>query len=101
MLITQAPKANDVGRTICKDTNVSEYTGLVVLGQPQFRTVEGAKVIATFEGMSNNNIKINIKGWLSHNNQIASGSNVLYKQTPLQSGLVIWDNKDGWYKCYD
>lgn len=99
MLITNAPKANDIGRTICKDTSVSEYTGLVVLGQPQFRTVTGAKVIASLEAISNNNIKINIKGWLSRNDQVASGNNVQYKQTPLESGRVIWDSKENWYTC--
>ena len=56
------PKTNDIGRTICKDTSVSEYTGLSVHGQPQFRaTLTGAKVIASLEAISNNNIKINIK----------------------------------------
>ena len=99
MVIANAPKANDIGRTICKDTSVSEYTGLVVLGQPQFRTVTGAKVIASLEAISNNNIKINIKGWLSRNDQVASGNNVQYKQTPLESGRVIWDSKENWYTC--
>ena len=99
MVATNAPKSNDIGRTICKDTSVSEYTGLIVLGQPQFRTVNGAKVIASLEAISNNNIKINIKGWLSDNNSIASGNNVMYKQTPLESGRVIWDNRDNWYTC--
>ncbi len=45
------------------------------------------------------NLKINIKGWLNTHNLISSGSNVIYKQTPLESGRVIWDNKQGWYKC--
>lgn len=99
MVSANAPKANDIGRTICKDTSVSEYTGLIVLDQPQFRTVTGAKVIASLESISNNNIKINIKGWLSSNNQIASGNNVQYKQTPLESGRVIWDSKENWYTC--
>lgn len=99
MVAANAPKSNDIGRTICKDTSVSEYTGLIVLGQPQFRTVNGAKVIASLESISNNNIKINIKGWLSDNNSIASGNNVMYKQTPLESGRVIWDNRDNWYTC--
>ncbi|WP_180174865.1 hypothetical protein [Acinetobacter sp. YH01022] len=99
MVAANSPKANDIGRTICKDTSISEYTGLVVLGQPQFRTVTGAKVIASLEAVSNNNIKISIKGWLSSNNQIASGNNVQYKQTPLESGRVIWDSKENWYIC--
>lgn len=99
MVAANAPKANDIGRTICKDTSVSEYTGLVVLGQPQFQTVDGAKVIASLEAISNNNLKINIKGWLSSNNSIASGNNVMYKQTPLESGRVIWDSKENWYTC--
>lgn len=99
MISANAPKSNDIGRTICKDTSVSEYTGLIVLGQPQFRTVDGAKVIASLETISNNNIKINIKGWLSSNNSIASGNNVMYKQTPLESGRVIWDSKENWYTC--
>ncbi|MCH7310546.1 hypothetical protein [Acinetobacter sp. ANC 4805] len=99
MVAANAPKVNDIGRTICKDTSVSEYTGLVVLGQPQFQTVDGAKVIASLEAISNNNLKITIKGWLSSNNSIASGVNVMYKQTPLESGRVIWDSKENWYTC--
>lgn len=99
MVVANAPRANDIGRTICKDTSVSEYTGLVVLGQPQFQTVEGAKVIASLEAINNNNLKINIKGWLSSNNSIASGNNVIYKQTPLESGRVIWDSRENWYTC--
>ena len=43
--------------------------------------------------------KIKIKGWLSSNNSIASGNNVMYKQTPLESGRVIWDSKENWYTC--
>ncbi|EPN9456130.1 hypothetical protein ACT46K_003402, partial [Acinetobacter baumannii] len=100
-LISNAPKPSDIGATICKDTDVSEYTGMLVFGQPQFRTVSGAKVIASLEsfGNGNQNIKINIKGWLSDNGRIGSGNNVIYKQTPLESGRVIWDDKFGWYKC--
>lgn len=96
-----SPKPSDIGATICKDTDVSEYTGIAVLGQAQFRKVTGATVIASVEGFGsgNQNIRINIKGWLSDNGNIGSGSNVLYKQTPLESGRIVWDNKAGWYKC--
>ncbi|MGQ1456197.1 hypothetical protein ACT4ZD_03530 [Acinetobacter baumannii] len=100
-ILAKAPISKDIGATICKDTEVSEYTGMLVYGRPQFRPVPGAKVIASLEslGNENQNIKINIKGWLSDNGGIGSGNNVLYKQTPLESGRVIWDNKSGWYKC--
>ncbi|EJB8496086.1 hypothetical protein VXG46_002052 [Acinetobacter baumannii] len=99
-LITNAPKPKDIGQTICKNTGLSEFTGTIVLGQATYRQVDGL-VIASLEGFSNDqaNLKINVKGWLNNFNQISSGPNVLYKQTPLESGRVIWDNKQGWYKC--
>ena len=99
-LIVNAPKENDIGQTICKNTPLSAYTGTLVYGQPTYNQVEGI-VIASLEGFSNDkqNIKINIKGWLNNSNQVSSGRDVLYKQTPLESGRVIWDNKQQWFKC--
>lgn len=99
-LIINAPKPKDIGHTICKNAGLSEFTGTIVLGQVTYRQVDGL-VIASLEGFSNDhaNLKINIKGWLNDFNQISSGPNVLYKQTPLESGRVIWDDKQGWYKC--
>ena len=99
-LIINAPKPKDIGQTICKNARLSEFTGTIVLGQATYRQVDGL-VIASLEGFSNDhaNLKINIKGWLNNFNQISSGPNVLYKQTPLESGRVIWDDKQGWYKC--
>ena len=99
-LVINAPKSKDIGQTICKNTKLSEFTGTIVLGQATYRQVDGL-VIASFEGFSNDhvNLKINMKGWLNNFNQISSGPNVLYKQTPLESGRVIWDSKQGWYKC--
>ncbi|WP_447506085.1 hypothetical protein [Acinetobacter pittii] len=99
-LIANAPKPRDMGLTICKNTILSEFTGTIVLGQATYRQVDGL-VIASLESFSNDhtNLKINIKGWLNNFNQISSGPNVLYKQTPLESGRVIWDDKQGWYKC--
>ena len=99
-LITNAPKPRDIGKTICKNGRLSEFTGTIVLGQPTYREVDGL-VIASLEGFSNDhtNLKINLKGWLNNFNQISSGLNVLYKQTPLESGRVVWDDKQGWYKC--
>ena len=100
-VLEHMPKASDIGATVCKDTNVNEYTGMIVLGQPQYREVQNALIIANLESMGNGNqnIKLNIKGWLNNNGGISSGSNVVYKQTPLESGKLIWDNKQGWYKC--
>ena len=100
-LLKNAPKASDIGATVCKDTNVNEYTGMIVLGQPQYREIQNARVIANLESMGNGNqnIKLNIKGWLNHNGGISSGPGVVYNQTPLESGRVIWDNKKDWYKC--
>ena len=99
-LVINAPKSKDIGQTICKNAELSEFTGTIVLGQATYRQVDGL-VIASFEGFSNDhvNLKINMKGWLNNFNQISSGPNVLYKQTPLESGRVIWDSKQGWYKC--
>ncbi|MFK4049010.1 hypothetical protein [Acinetobacter venetianus] len=99
-LKTNAPKTKDIGKTICKNAGLSEFTGTIVLGQATYRQVDGL-VIASLEGFSNDhsNLKINIRGWLNNFNQISSGPNVLYKQTPLESGRVIWDDKQGWYKC--
>lgn len=99
-LITNAPKPKDIGQTICKNARLSEFTGTIILGQPTYRQVDGL-VIASLEGFSNEkaNLKINIKGWLNNFNQISSGPNVSYKQTPLESGRVVWDDKQGWYKC--
>lgn len=99
-LITNAPKPKDIGLTICKNARLSEFTGTIVLGQPTYRQVDGL-VIASLEGFSNDhtNLKINVKGWLNNVNQISSGPNVSYKQTPLESGRVIWDDKEGWYIC--
>ncbi|GAM30632.1 hypothetical protein P23_1135 [Acinetobacter calcoaceticus] len=99
-LIANAPKPRDMGLTICKNTRLSEFTGTIVLGQATYRQVDSL-VIASLESFSNDhaNLKINIKGWLNNFNQISSGSNVLYEQTPLESGRVIWDDKQGWYKC--
>jgi len=101
MLITNAPKHSDIGATICKVTDVSEYTGIVVVGEAQYRLVKNATIVASLEsfGNGNNNIKINIKGWLGNDNLISSGKGVLYKQTPLESGKVIWDDQKNWYKC--
>lgn len=100
-LLKNAPKFNDIGATVCKDTSVNEYTGMIVLGRPQYREIQNARVIANLESMGNGNqnIKLNIKGWLNHNGGISSGSGVVYNQTPLESGRVIWDNKKDWYKC--
>ncbi|AGQ06673.1 hypothetical protein ABTQ09_15520 [Acinetobacter baumannii] len=100
-LITNAPKPKDIGQTICKNTGLSEFTGTIILGQATYRQVDGL-VIASLEGFSNDhtNLKINVKGWLNNFNQISSGLNVLYKQTPLESGRVVWDDKQGWYKCH-
>lgn len=94
------PTKNDIGQTICKDSELSEHTGYIVMGRNTYNKVQGV-VVASLEDFSTNgsNLKINIKGWLSDRNQIGSGSNVLYKQTPLESGRVIWDNKQGWFKC--
>lgn len=99
-LIVNAPKPRDIGQTFCKQTELSEFTGTIVLGQPTYRSVNGV-VIASLEAFSSDtkNLKINIKGWLNTHNLISSGPDVLYKQTPLESGRVIWDNKQGWYKC--
>lgn len=99
-LMVNAPKTKDIGHTICKNAGLSEFTGTIVLGQATYRQVEGL-VIASLESFSNDNanLKINLKGWLNNFNQISSGPNVLYKQTPLESGRVIWDDKQGWYKC--
>lgn len=98
--ILNAPTKNDIGQTICKDSELSEHTGYIVMGRNTYNKVQGV-VVASLEDFSTNgsNLKINIKGWLSDRNQIGSGSNVLYKQTPLESGRVIWDNKQGWFKC--
>lgn len=75
------------------------YTGLIVLGEPQYKTIQGM-AIGSLEAVSNDrsNLKINLKGWLN-GNSIESGTRAIYKQTPLESGRVIWDNKDGWYMC--
>lgn len=99
-LIINAPKPKDIGQTICKNAGLSEFTGTIVLGQPTYRQVDGL-VIASLEGFSHDhaNLKINVKGWLNNFNQISSGPNVSYKQTPLESGRVIWDDKKGWYIC--
>lgn len=99
-LIANAPKPKDIGLTICKNVGLSEFTGIIVLGQATYREVNGL-VVASLESFSNDhaNLKINIKGWLNNFNQISSGPNVLYKQTPLESGRIIWDDKQGWYKC--
>lgn len=99
-LIVNTPKQKDIGQTICKKAGLSEFTGMIVLGQATYRQVDGL-VIASLESFSNDhaNLKINIKGWLNSFNQISSGPNVLYKQTPLESGRVIWDDKHDWYKC--
>ena len=99
-LVINAPKSKDIGQTICKNAELFEFTGTIVLGQATYHQVDGI-VIASFEGFSNDhaNLKINMKGWLNNFNQISSGPNVLYKQTPLESGRVIWDSKQGWYKC--
>lgn len=99
-LVINAPKSKDIGQTICKNADCLNLRGTIVLGQATYRQVDGL-VIAGFEGFSNDhaNLKINIKGRLNNFNQISSGSNVLYKQTPLESGRVIWDDKQGWYNC--
>lgn len=83
-----------------KMQNYLNLLGLSCRGHATYRQVDGF-VIASFEGFSNDhaNLKINTKGWLNNFNQISSGPNVLYKQTPLESGRVIWDDKQGWYKC--
>ncbi|WP_411688696.1 hypothetical protein [Acinetobacter indicus] len=100
-LLNNSPQPRDIGATVCKDTSVNEYTGLLVLGQAQYREIQNARVIANLESMGNGNqnIKLNIKGWLNNNGGISSGPGVVYNQTPLESGRVIWDNKKGWYKC--
>ena len=99
-IIKNSPKSNDVGITICKESELSQYNGVVVLGIPSFRKQNGT-VIASFEGFSSDskNLKINIKGFLNTSNGVSSGSDVFYKQTPLESGRVIWDDKQGWFKC--
>ena len=99
-LVSNAPKSKQISQTICKNTKLSEFTGTIVLGQATYHQVDGL-VVASFEGFSNDhaNLKINMKGWLNNFNKISSGPNVLYKQTPLESGRVIWDSKQGWYKC--
>ena len=97
-LIVNAPKENDIGQTICKNTPLSAYTGTLVYGQPTYNQVEGI-VIASLEGFSNDkqNIKINIKGWLNNSNQVSSGRDVLYKQLIADLGeastLVAWPNQ--------
>lgn len=93
------PTINDIGHTICKETQLGIYTGLIVLGEPQYKTIQGM-AIGSLEAVSNDrsNLKINLKGWLN-GNSIESGTRAIYKQTPLESGRVIWDNKDGWYMC--
>ena len=100
-VLNNAPKANDIGSTICKDTSVLEATGIVVMGQQHYNEVPKARIVASLEnfGTGNQNIKINLKGWVNRNDQISSGAAVVYKQTPLESGRVIWDNKQGWFKC--
>lgn len=99
-LVVNAPKPTDIGQTLCKQAELSEFTGTIVLGQPIYQSVHGV-VIASLEAFSNDskNLKVNIKGWLNNYNLVSSGSNVLYKQTPLESGRIVWDNRQGWYKC--
>lgn len=98
-IATNAPTANDMGHTICKETQLGGFTGSIVLGEAQYRPLQGM-VIGSLEAVSHDgsNLKINLKGWLN-GNSIESGTRAIYKQTPLESGRVIWDNRDGWYKC--
>lgn len=98
-IVANAPTANDIGHTICKETQLGGFTGSIVLGEAQYRPMQGM-VLGSLEAVSNDrsNIKINLKGWLN-GNSIESGTRAIYKQTPLESGRVIWDNRDGWYKC--
>lgn len=98
-IAANAPTANDIGHTICKETQLGGFTGSIVLGEAQYRPMQGM-VIGSLEAVSNDrsNIKINLKGWLN-GNSIESGTRAIYKQTPLESGRVIWDSKDSWYKC--
>lgn len=94
-----APTLNDIGRTICKETLLGGFTGLVIMGQAQYQPMQGT-VIGSLENISpgRNNLKIILKGWLN-GDRIESGSHALYQQTPLESVKVIWDDKMGWYKC--
>lgn len=99
-LAANKPLTNDIGKTICKETVLSAYTGMLILGQPHFRSTNGT-VIASLETFSNDglNIKINIKGFLNTQNGISAGNDVLYNQIPLEAGKTVWDNKSGWFKC--
>ena len=99
-ILAKAPKKTVIGVTICKEDILSVYTGTMIYGRPTFNKQNGT-VIASLEDFSSNseNIKINIKGFLNTSNSISSGADVLYKQTPLESGRVIWDNNKNWFKC--
>ena len=94
------PTAKDIGHTICNETQLGDYKKDGQSSTPPSEPRYGAAV-GTLEEVSNDrkNLKVMLKGRFGSYNSIRSEKYQDYKQTPLESGRVIWDNKDGWYKC--
>lgn len=99
-IAANAPSAKDIGHTICNETQLDDYKKDRKYYTPPSEPRFGAAV-GTLEEVSNDrkNLKIMLKGRFHNYKSIRSEMGRDYKQTPLVSGSVIWDSKDGWYKC--